>query len=128
MGSPPPKLVWERDGEMVSRTTKVKLEGGALMIERVEREDEGVYTCIASNSEGEVRDEEVTLKVTSTREEEEEGLSLRLWVVAITLAVIVTLALLTITLLVCLRYRRLSLVPMETVEQVEGSTSSYDSR
>ena len=106
------------------------------MIERVEREDEGVYTCIASNSEGEVRDEEVTLKVTSTREvilveakeEEEEGLSLRLWVVAITLAVIVTLALLTITLLVCLRYRRLSLVPMETVEQVEGSTSSYDSR
>merc|ERR1712154_609042 len=63
-----------------------------------------------------------------TKEEEEEGLSLRLWVVAITLAVIVTLALLTITLLVCLRYRRLSLVPMETVEQVEGSTSSYDSR
>merc|ERR1711990_863576 len=48
MGSPPPKLVWERDGEMVSRTTKVKLEGGALMIERVEKEDEGVYTCIAS--------------------------------------------------------------------------------
>ena len=37
-------------------------------------------------------------------------------------------SLLTITLLVCLRYRRLSLVPMETVEQVEGSTSSYDSR
>ena len=105
------------------------MEGGALMIERVEREDEGVYTCIASNSEGEVRDEKVTLKVTSAREtKEEEGLSLRLWVVAITLAVIVTLALLTITLLVCLRYRRLSLVPMETVEQVEGSTSSYDSR
>ena len=135
-GSPPPKLVWERDGEKVSRTNKAKFEGGALMIKRVEREDEGVYTCIASNSEGEVRDEEVTLKVTSTREvilveakeEEEEGLSLRLWVVAITLAVIVTLALLTITLLVCLRYRRLSLVPMETVEQVEGSTSSYDSR
>ena len=132
LGSPHPKLAWEKDGENVNR----KLEGGSLMIERVEREDEGVYTCIASNSEGQVRDEEVTLKVTSTREvilveakeEEEEGLSLRLWVVAITLAVIVTLALLTITLLVCLRYRRLSLVPMETVEQVEGSTSSYDSR
>ena len=99
------------------------------MIERAERADEGVYTCIASNSEGEVRDEKVTLQVTSAREtKQEEGLSLRLWVVAITLAVIVTLALLTITLLVCLRYRRLSLVPMETVEQVEGSTSSYDSR
>ena len=99
------------------------------MIERVEREDEGVYTCIASNSEGELRDKKVTLQVTSAREtKQEEGLSLRLWVVAITLAVIVTLALLTITLLVCLRYRRLSLVPMETVEQVEGSTSSYDSR
>jgi len=132
LGSPHPKLVWEKDGEKVNR----KLDGGSLMIEKVEREDEGVYTCIASNSEGQVRDEEVTLKVTSTREvilveakeEEEEGLSLRLWVVAITLAVIVTLALLTITLLVCLRYRRLSLVPMETVEQVEGSTSSYDSR
>ena len=132
LGSPHPKLFWEKDGEKVNR----KLDGGSLMIEKVEREDEGVYTCIASNSEGQVRDEEVTLKVTSTREvilveakeEEEEGLSLRLWVVAITLAVIVTLALLTITLLVCLRYRRLSLVPMETVEQVEGSTSSYDSR
>ena len=136
MGSPTPKLVWERDGEKVKKTKKLKIEGGALMIENVLREDEGVYTCIASNSEGEVRDEEVTLKVTSTREvilleakeEEEEGLSLRLWVVAITLSVIVTLALFTITLLVCLRYRRLSLVPVETVEQVEGSTSSYDSR
>merc|ERR1712227_477140 len=105
-------------------------------IERVEREDEGLYTCIASNSEGEVSDEEITLKVTSTREvilvetkeEEEEGLSLKLWVVAISLAVIVTLALLTITLLVCLRYRRLTLVPVEAVDQVEGSTTSYDSR
>jgi len=136
MGSPTPKLVWERDGEKVKKTKKLKIEGGALMIENVLREDEGVYTCIASNSEGEVRDEEVTLKVTSTREvilleakeEEEEGLSLRLWVVAITLSVIVTLALFTITLLVCLRYRRLSLVPVETVDHVEGSTSSYDSR
>merc|ERR1712088_561524 len=136
MGSPTPKLVWERDGEKVKKTKKLKIEGGALMIENVLREDEGVYTCIASNSEGEVRDEEVTLKVTSTREvilveakeEEEEGLSLKLWVVAISLAVIVTLALLTITLLVCLRYRRLTLVPMEAVDQVEGSTTSYDSR
>merc|ERR1712024_178956 len=100
LGSPTPKLVWERDGEKVKKTKKLKIEGGALMIENVLREDEGVYTCIASNSEGEVRDEEVTLKVTSTRE---EGLSLRLWVVAITLSVIVTLALFTIALLVCLR-------------------------
>merc|ERR1712223_1690215 len=138
IGSPQPKLVWERDMQRVSQTENVKLEGGALVIERVEREDEGLYTCIASNSEGEVRDEEITLKVTSTREvilveakEEEEGLSLKLWVVAISLAVIVTLALLTITLLVCLRYRRLTLVPMEAVDQVdqvEGSTTSYDSR
>ena len=139
IGSPQPKLVWERDGQRVSHSKKVRLEGGALVIERVEREDEGLYTCIASNSEGEVSDEEITLKVTSTREvilvetreEEEEGLSLKLWVVAISLAVIVTLALLTITLLVCLRYRRLTLVPMEAVDhvdQLEGSTTSYDSR
>ena len=136
IGSPQPKLVWERDRQRVSQTKNVRMEGGALVIERVEREDEGLYTCIASNSEGEVRDEEITLKVTSTREvilveakeEEEEGLSLKLWVVAISLAVIVTLALLTITLLVCLRYRRLTLVPMEAVDQVEGSTTSYDSR
>ena len=139
IGSPQPKLVWERDGQRVSQTKNVRVEGGSLVIERVEREDEGLYTCIASNSEGEVRDEEITLKVTSTREvilvetkeEEEEGLSLKLWVVAISLAVIVTLALLTITLLVCLRYRRLTLVPMEAVDQVdqvEGSTTSYDSR
>ena len=136
IGSPQPKLVWERDRQRVSQTKNVRLEGGALVIERVEREDEGLYTCIASNSEGEVSDEEITLKVTSTREvilveakeEEEEGLSLKLWVVAISLAVIVTLALLTITLLVCLRYRRLTLVPMEAVDQVEGSTTSYDSR
>jgi len=128
-GSPMPHLSWEKGGEKISNNGRFKLEGGALMIERAEREDEGVYTCIASNSEGELRDKKVTLQVTSAREtKQEEGLSLRLWVVAITLAVIVTLALLTITLLVCLRYRRLSLVPMETVEQVEGSTSSYDSR
>merc|ERR1712032_580849 len=47
LGSPHPKLFWEKDGE------------------KVNRKDEGVYTCIASNSEGQVRDEEVTLKVTS---------------------------------------------------------------
>merc|ERR1711936_83624 len=41
MGSPHPKLVWEKDGEKVNR----KLDGGSLMIEKVEREDEGVYTC-----------------------------------------------------------------------------------
>ena len=68
IGSPQPKLVWERDGQRVSQTKNVRVEGGALVIERVEREDEGLYTCIASNSEGEVSDEEITLKVTSTRE------------------------------------------------------------
>merc|ERR1712012_1170556 len=77
------------------------------------------------------RDKQISLQVDLTKEEEEEGLSLKLWVVAISLAVIVTLALLTITLLVCLRYRRLTLVPVEAVDQVdqvEGSTTSYDSR
>ena len=129
-GSPLPHLSWEKEGQKISNNGRWKVEGGALLIERVERKDEGLYTCVVSNSEGEVRDEEVSLKVILNREaqEEEEGLSLRLWVVAITLSVIVTLALFTITLLVCLRYRRLSLVPVETVEHVEGSTSSYDSR
>lgn len=30
LGSPTPKLVWERDGEKVKKTKKLKIEGGAL--------------------------------------------------------------------------------------------------
>ena len=88
-GSPLPHLSWEKEGQKISNNGRWKVEGGALLIERVERKDEGLYTCVVSNSEGEVRDEEVSLKVILNREAQvEEGLSLRLWVVAITLAVI----------------------------------------
>ena len=133
-GSPRPSVRWEREGEEVEG----RVEDKALVLDSVRVEDGGLYTCVASSTEGEVRDEvvevEVVPMVSSTHEvilveRGEEELSLKVWVVAIVLAVTVTMVLMAITMVVCLRYRRLA-IPTEVVDAVgseQGSTSSYSS-
>ena len=133
-GSPRPRVRWEREGEEVEG----RVEDGELVMDTVRVEDGGLYTCVASNTEGEVMDKvvevEVVPTVSSTHEvilveRAEEELSLKVWVVAIVLAVTVTMLLMGITMVVCLRYRRLA-VPTEVVDTVgseQGSTSSYSS-
>lgn len=141
-GYPSPRVRWEREGEEVEEGRV--LEGGALKMDRARVEDGGSYTCVAYNTEGEVRDEVVVLTVeevitaSSIHEvilveriqEEEDILSVRVWVLAISLAVVVTLTLLVMMTVVCLRYRSLTLVPTVTLDTVDSercSTSSYSS-
>ena len=119
-GYPTPRDRWQREGEDVVEGPGRRVEGGRLLMEGLTLGDGGTYTCLASNSEGEVRDESMELRVeafvSSTHsvvlvERGEEELSLRVWVVAIALALVVTVALLAIMLVVCLRYRSLRYLP-----------------
>ena len=119
-GYPTPRVRWQREGEDVVEGPRRRVEGGRLLMEGLTLGDAGTYTCLASNSEGEVRDEPMELRVeafvSSTHsvvlvERGEEELSLRVWVVAIALALVVTVALLAIMLVVCLRYTSLSYLP-----------------
>ncbi|XP_046406914.1 contactin isoform X2 [Ischnura elegans] len=51
--APRPKFVWKKDGNVIGAGGSRRiLENGNLVISRVTRDDEGVYTCTASNVHG----------------------------------------------------------------------------
>ena len=50
----PPKLTWERDGEPFPAGRTV-IEGGKLVITAIEKDDYGVYTCIATSDDGQAK-------------------------------------------------------------------------
>ncbi|XP_036379838.1 vascular endothelial growth factor receptor kdr-like [Megalops cyprinoides] len=55
-GAPPPYIRWYKNGIPVLPAPGVTLtEDGLLIIERVQKEDGGLYECLASNHEGEVK-------------------------------------------------------------------------
>ncbi|XP_062273055.1 hemicentin-1 [Scomber scombrus] len=56
-GSPEPRVSWEKDGAIVpNRPGKFTvLRSGELIIERAELGDAGVFTCVATNAAGSVR-------------------------------------------------------------------------
>lgn len=52
-GVPRPYILWYKNGVPVEESPGITLgEDGALTIERVKKDDEGLYECIASNVEG----------------------------------------------------------------------------
>jgi len=135
-GRPHPRVTWEKEGKVLElgEGRQVRKEG-SLVIEEVTLEDGGTYTCLATSSQGEVRDEPIELTVEkkiesiSTHEvilieRQEEELSLRVWMVAIALAVTVTVSLLAIILMVIIRYRSLTLLPTSHLPDTEPDSSS----
>lgn len=53
LGVPPPYIMWYKNGVPVDEGPGITLgEDGALTIERVKKDDEGLYECVASNVEG----------------------------------------------------------------------------
>ena len=50
----PPKLTWERDGAPFPAGRTVK-QDGKLVITAIEKDDYGVYTCIATSDDGEAQ-------------------------------------------------------------------------
>ncbi|KPP69796.1 vascular endothelial growth factor receptor kdr-like, partial [Scleropages formosus] len=56
LGSPRPTITWSKDGIHVQEGPGITLmEDGRLTIERVKKDDEGLYECLASNGMGSVR-------------------------------------------------------------------------
>ncbi|GLD62573.1 vascular endothelial growth factor receptor kdr-like isoform X1, partial [Lates japonicus] len=52
-GVPRPLIVWHKNGVQVKQGPGITLgEDGTLTIERVKKDDEGLYECIAKNDEG----------------------------------------------------------------------------
>uniref|UniRef100_A0A8C4HPV6 receptor protein-tyrosine kinase n=1 Tax=Dicentrarchus labrax TaxID=13489 RepID=A0A8C4HPV6_DICLA len=53
LGVPRPSIIWYKNGVPVKESTGISLgEDGVLTVERVKKDDEGLYECIASNDEG----------------------------------------------------------------------------
>ena len=55
-GSPPPELVWKKNGEVLKETNRIKILGNStfqLQIFSVGVEDAGTYECIYKNPLGE---------------------------------------------------------------------------
>ena len=50
----PPKLTWEREGVPFPAGRTV-IEGGKLVITAIQKDDYGVYTCIATSDDGEAK-------------------------------------------------------------------------
>ncbi|KAK0095060.1 hypothetical protein PV326_009321 [Microctonus aethiopoides] len=64
-GTPLPKMVWSKDGNPIKSTSRVTHGdyGKSLIIKRVDYEDEGLYTCEASNGVGRAQTYSIDLKV-----------------------------------------------------------------
>ncbi|XP_066571220.1 vascular endothelial growth factor receptor kdr-like isoform X2 [Amia ocellicauda] len=55
-GTPRPHVTWYKNGQLVQVAPGITLTPeGLLIIERVKKDDEGLYECLASNVEGEVK-------------------------------------------------------------------------
>ncbi|XP_067404381.1 vascular endothelial growth factor receptor kdr-like isoform X2 [Emydura macquarii macquarii] len=51
-GTPVPHIVWWKNGYPISPASGVSMENNTLVIERVKKDDEGLYECKASNEMG----------------------------------------------------------------------------
>jgi len=53
LGNPTPKIIWTKMGEPVRTSDRVVDDGnGNLSLRKIKVEDEGEYTCVASNPGG----------------------------------------------------------------------------
>lgn len=50
----PPTLSWEREGEPFPEGRTVK-QGGKLEIKGIQKDDYGVYTCVATSNDGQAK-------------------------------------------------------------------------
>ena len=52
-GNPSPSIQWEKDGLQIGSTGRMRVDaGGTLRVVNFQEQDVGIYSCIASNSEG----------------------------------------------------------------------------
>ncbi|XP_055933516.1 fibroblast growth factor receptor 4-like [Argiope bruennichi] len=53
-GYPAPEIMWYKDGKVIKKDDRIRLQKWSLKLEHVTVSDEGIYTCVVSNSEGSV--------------------------------------------------------------------------
>uniref|UniRef100_A0A8C3GJ15 receptor protein-tyrosine kinase n=1 Tax=Cairina moschata TaxID=8855 RepID=A0A8C3GJ15_CAIMO len=51
-GTPEPHITWRKNGHPISAASGISMENNTLVIERVKKDDEGLYECKASNDMG----------------------------------------------------------------------------
>ncbi|XP_009072827.1 PREDICTED: vascular endothelial growth factor receptor kdr-like [Acanthisitta chloris] len=51
-GTPEPQITWRKNGYPISAASGISMENNTLIIERVKKDDEGVYECQAANDMG----------------------------------------------------------------------------
>ncbi|NXY49116.1 VGFR4 factor, partial [Ceuthmochares aereus] len=51
-GTPEPRITWRKNGYPISAASGISMENNTLVIERVKKDDEGLYECRASNDMG----------------------------------------------------------------------------
>ncbi|KAF4800181.1 vascular endothelial growth factor receptor kdr-like protein [Turdus rufiventris] len=51
-GTPEPQVTWRKNGYPISAASGISMENNTLVIERVKKDDEGLYECRASNDLG----------------------------------------------------------------------------
>ncbi|KAM8800200.1 vascular endothelial growth factor receptor kdr-like isoform 2-T2 [Eudromia elegans] len=51
-GTPEPQITWKKNGYPISAASGISMENNTLVIERVKKDDEGLYECKASNDMG----------------------------------------------------------------------------
>ncbi|XP_021262304.1 vascular endothelial growth factor receptor kdr-like isoform X1 [Numida meleagris] len=51
-GTPEPQVTWSKDGYPISAASGISMENNTLVIERVKKDDEGLYECKATNDMG----------------------------------------------------------------------------
>ncbi|XP_047926501.2 vascular endothelial growth factor receptor kdr-like isoform X1 [Anser cygnoides] len=51
-GTPEPHVTWRKNGHPISAASGISMENNTLVIERVKKDDEGLYECKASNDMG----------------------------------------------------------------------------
>uniref|UniRef100_U3IP23 receptor protein-tyrosine kinase n=1 Tax=Anas platyrhynchos platyrhynchos TaxID=8840 RepID=U3IP23_ANAPP len=51
-GTPEPHISWRKNGHPISAASGISMENNTLVIERVKKDDEGLYECKASNDMG----------------------------------------------------------------------------
>uniref|UniRef100_A0A3Q2DSC6 receptor protein-tyrosine kinase n=1 Tax=Cyprinodon variegatus TaxID=28743 RepID=A0A3Q2DSC6_CYPVA len=64
LGNPKPDITWLKDDELIKISDRITiLDYGALKIHRIQKEDAGVYRCVARNSFGLAFSKPVTIEV-----------------------------------------------------------------
>ncbi|XP_076458044.1 protein turtle homolog A-like isoform X2 [Babylonia areolata] len=53
-GSPEPSLLWRKDGALLTSSRRISVQGKEVLIENLQRQDGGLYSCTFSNPVGDI--------------------------------------------------------------------------